>query len=249
MSGEMRLRGRKLIMGSELLFVLTLSVGIMLVFSLSLLPVVYKSEAANLELNKYINLLASAVMLAVVISSYNALKTGADRYMFKKAQSYSPTAKDIFFYFSPRSFFSLLYVKCRIFLLRAMIFILMNMPCFMCSVLLFNLSTSRFSLAVTTVLAGGVLVFFISGVYFYLQISSSLFMVKYYYIKGEYVSFRHLIASSQSAMKGRSAELLKLRISFMGWFLSCVFILPVGYVWSYYNQTLSAYADKITKLQ
>ncbi len=255
MLSEIRLQGRKLIMGAVSLFTLTLAVGVMLIFSLSLMPLVYRSAALPLvsdslkEYTSYINLAVSAALVFVTFMAHNALKTGSDRYMLKKAENVRTGTKDIFFYFSPVNFVSLFSIKFRLLQLRLLIFTLLNVPTVLCAALLFSLSQSIFSAAVTAVLVAGLIAFFISSVYFYMRLTASLFLVKYYYIKGEYLSFRHLIASSENAMKGKEKELLRLKISFFGWFACCLFLLPMGYVWGYYNQTLAAYANKIMKLQ
>ncbi len=250
---EIRLRGRRLLIGTVPLFSLTLAVGIMLVFSLSLMPLVYKSallpKLSQLSLPSYTGVAVSAALLFVTAMSYLAVKTGSDRYMLRRAQGVYASATDIFYYFRPSAFFSLFIFKLRIFLLRLWVYVLLNIPTLLCAFLLRYLVSSRFSFAVSLVLCCGTAAFFLSGLYFYLRLTASLFLAEYYYIKGEYLSFRHLTGSSQNAMKDRSSELMRLRLSFSGWFLSCIFILPVGYVWGYYRQTLAAFADETMQLQ
>ncbi|MBQ7295905.1 MAG: hypothetical protein IJW86_06895 [Clostridia bacterium] len=255
MVSKIRLMGRSLLIGAVPLFCLTLSVCVLLIFSLGLMPLVYRSSVMSIvnstfaEKSAYINLAVAAAILFIISMSYSALKTGSDRYMLKKAQKVSAGTKDIFFYFAPKNLFSLLFISFRTSVLRVLVFAFLNIPTVLCSLLLLTLSRSRFSAAVGAVLAAGCAVFFISSFWFYFRLTSSLFLVRYYFIKGEYINFRHLIASSQSAMHGKVNELCKLRLSFLGWFISCIFILPIGYVWGYYKQTMAAWANEIMKLQ
>ncbi len=255
MPSKIRLKGRSLIMGALTLFTLTLAVSVSLGYSVSLLPQIYRSALLPLVKNSgssyasYINLFVSVTVLFLSFMSFITLKTGSDRYMLKKAQNVRAGTKDIFYYFIPKQFFSLLYVSCRVFLLRLLLFFLVNTPTLLCLLLLLNLGSKAFSAAVSLVLAAGCSAFFISGIYFYNKLSASLFLMPYYFIKGEFVSFRHLLSSSQNAMRGKTQSLLRLKVSFTGWFLSCLLILPCAYVWSYYNQTMAAYAEEIMSLQ
>ncbi len=242
-------------MGALTLFTLTLAVSVSLGYSMSLMPLIYRSALLPLVKNSagsyasYINLFASAAVLFMFFMSFKALKTGSDRYMLKKAQNVHVGTKDIFYYFIPKQFFSLFFVSCRVILLRLLLFIFVNLPTTLCLALLLSLGSKAFSAAVSLVLAAGCSAFFISGIYFYNKLSASLFLIPYYFIKGEFISFRHLLSSSQSAMRGKTQSLLRLKMSFAGWLLSCVLILPCAYVWSYYNQTMAAYAEEIMSLQ
>lgn len=255
MSSESRLKGRSLLIGAVPLFSLTLAVCLLLIFSLSLMSLVYRSALLPYVDNHfgkyapYINLFAAAAILLCVIGAYAALKTGSDRYMLKKAENVHAGAKDIFYYFSPRKFFSLLSVSTRLFMIRLCVFLFLNIPTVLCALLLLSLSSSRFSAAVSAVLAAGCAAFFLSSIWFYMKLTSSLFLARYYFIKGEYLNFRHLTASSQNAMKGNIKSLCRLKLSFTGWFLLCILIVPSGYVWGYYRQTLAAGACEIMKLQ
>lgn len=255
MAEKIRLQGRSLLVGAVPLSYLTFAVGAMLILSLSLLPLAYKSGVAPYlqgylgEETKYFNLAFALILIVSGHMLYTALKIGSDRYMLKKAQNIHADTKDIFFYFRPKSFIGLLWLSLKLNLLKALIFLSFNVPTLICLSLIVNLSKSAFSAAVTLVLGAGCAAFLINAIRYYFKVTASLFLVKYYFIKGEYLNFRHLISSSQKAMKGKCSELLRLKNSFIGWFVSCTFILPAGYVWGYYNQTLAAYAAEIIKLQ
>ncbi len=255
MASKIRLKGRTLLIGAVPVFCLTLAVCILLIFSLSLMPLAYRSgalpyvDAYAYEYSKYISLIFSLVVVFVTMMSYTAIRTGTDRYMLKKAQGVHADTKDIFFYFAPRKFFSLFMLSFRLFIIRLILFLFCNIPTAICTLLLFTLGRSTFSAAVSAVIAAGCLAFLISSVYYYSRLSSSLFLIRYYYIKGEYLNFRHLLSSSQNAMRSNTKALCRLKLSFAGWLMLCVLVFPIGYVWSYYKQTLAAWANEIMKLQ
>lgn len=254
MISAIRLKGRALLIGSVFLFILTFAVGSMLIISLSMLPVIYKKALPYVssytdEYTVYVNAVLSCLIMLGCVLSFKAMRFGSDRYMLKKAENVHADSRDIFFYFRLSEIIPLFAVNARLMLIRLVLFIFVNIPTGICLSLLYFISEMNSSAAVVSIIAIGTALFLLSGIYFYLRLSSSLFLTKYYYIKGEYINFRHLISASFSAMKGRSNELFLLRVSFFGWFLSCVLLLPAGYVWGYYNQTLAAYANEIMKLQ
>ena len=65
---------------------------------------------------------------------------------------------------------------------------------------------------------------------------------KEYYAKGEYITFRQLVSSSQSQMKNRRKTLVKLRLSFLLWVIFSLFFFPSAYVFSYYSQSKAVLA-------
>lgn len=255
MTEKIRLKGRGLLIGAVPLSCLSVAVIIMMIVALSLLPLVYinallpyLNEHLSFMTN-YISVAVSLLIIFVIYMSYTAIKMGSDRYMLKKSQGIHADTKDIFFYFGSRGFFSLVTFSIRLFAVKVIIFIFFNIPTILCAVLLVYFSTSAFSAAVSLIIGAGCLAFAVNGVRYYKKATASLFLARFYFIKGEFISFRHLLSSSQNAMKGKEKELMRLKGSFIGWFFSCAFILPIGYVWGYYNQTLAAYADEIMKLQ
>lgn len=255
MAEKIRLKGRGLLVGAVPLSYLTFAVRTMLVFSLSLLPVAYKSVLMPHlfewlgDKTRYVSLGFSFILIALIYMSYMALKVGSDRYMLKKAENVHADTKDIFFYFKPKSLIALFGFSFRLFIVKFIILLFFNLPTIFCAFLIAYLSKATFSAAVTVTLSFGCFAFLLNALNYYFKITSSMFLMKYYFIKGEFLNFKHLMASSQNAMKGRSLEIRKIKKSFIGWFVSCLFLLPIGYVWGYYNQTLAAYAQEIMKLQ
>lgn len=47
---------------------------------------------------------------------------------------------------------------------------------------------------------------------------------------------REAIKTSIAIMEGRQAKALRFRLGFLPWFLACLFIAPIFYVWPYYRQ-------------
>lgn len=255
MTEKIRLKGRSLLVGAVPLSCLSVSVLIMMTVALSFLPLIYINTLQPYlnntlgDTTKYISLFVSVFIAAIIYLFLSSFKMGCDRYMLKKAQNIHADTRDIFFYFKLKGFFSLAFLSIRLFIVKAVTLLFFNVPTILCLMLLIHLSTAPSSAAVSFILAVGCIAFAINAIGFYNRLLSTLFLVRYYFIMGEYINFRHLISSSQNAMRGKERELLRLKRSFIGWIFSCAFILPIGYVFGYYNQTLAAYAGEIMKLQ
>ena len=129
-------------------------------------------------------------------------------------------------------------------LLKAVWLAVALFPFAVCLILLLYAAGGGVSYLVALVLSFGTVAFLLSGIVFYRCVSASFFLAKYHFISGDCLTFRQMISASQESMKKRKRMLLRLRLSFAGWFLLCAFVAPLGYVWGYYNQTLAVAAGE-----
>ncbi|MBQ3136427.1 MAG: hypothetical protein IJB74_02990 [Clostridia bacterium] len=132
-------------------------------------------------------------------------------------------------------------------MVKAAVFIFSFFPLSVCSFAVYGFSRHGVSALVCISLMITALCLGINGSFFYSAFYSSYFLCDYYFIEGTYVSFRHLVSCSQKNMKGKHIFLTRLKLSFAGWFILCVFVLPVPYVWSYYSQSLAVAAAEFMK--
>lgn len=70
------------------------------------------------------------------------------------------------------------------------------------------------------------------------------FLVPYLFAQGG-CSVRQAIRQSIFGMKGRKSELFLFDLSFLGWFLLCLFLLPIAFVFPYYQGASALYARVI----
>lgn len=248
-----RLKGRALQIGNLSLFALVFFTSVMLTLTVNLLPVIYLKSAENYireffgERAVYVNLAYALFSYFFVFSVFGAINLGIKRFFLKKAQKKNFTSQDIFFYFKPKKFFRYIFYALRINLIRLAIFVFCILPCLGCVCLLYSFSSRGVSALVCLSLAVTAVCLFINGVIFYSSFFSSFFLCDYCFIEGSFVSFSHLIAMSQKLMCGRKSLLTKLKLSFGGWFIFCFLIIPIPFVWSYYNQCLAVAAADFMK--
>lgn len=246
-----RLKGRALQIDNSLIMTLSFFTGCFLIFSVNFLPSLYErflSPVFEAEAFSYvIDFSFSVFFLLILFGAYSSVRLGTKRYLFRKAVKKKPRAKDIFFYFSPKNFFMAFFYSLRITLIKLLIFIFCLFPSAVCFFMMERFSRQGVSALVCISLAVTALCLCVNGGVFYSLFNSSFFLCDYYFIDGAYVSFRHIVSLSQRYMKGKNTLLTRMKLSFSGWFVLCFLILPVAYVWSYYNQSLAVAAAEFMK--
>lgn len=247
---RLRLKGRILLTDNVILITLLLSTVLMLLFCVNFFVPIYElflRSRAEAVLSSYISLVdigVAFVLFGISCVICLQLRLGTDRYFLRQSQKRGSSVADLFYYLRPRRAASAIAFSLRLGLIRALWLAVAAFPCGICLFLLLSASYRGVSYLVAIVLSAGTAAFFLSGLCFYRSMSDSLFLARYHFISGDCLSFRQMISASQEGMKKKKALLLRLRLSFTGWFLLCLLILPAGYVWGYYNQTLAVAAKE-----
>lgn len=250
MTTRLRLKGRILLMDNVILISLLLATTLMLILCTNFFILVYelflRNRVENLlfSYTPFADIFISLIILAISYTVYWQVRLGTDRYFFRRSQKKGASVSDIFYYFRPCRVMQAVSFCIKMRLLKLLWLCVALFPFVICLLLLIFAAERGVSSLVAFVLAAGSIAFALSGLYFYRGISASLFLAKYHFISGDCLSFRQLVSASQENMKKRKSTLLKLKASFTGWFLLCLLILPVGYVWGYYNQTLAVAAGE-----
>lgn len=247
---RLRLKGRILLTDNVILISLLLSTTVMLLFCINFFIPLYElffRSRAEAVLSSFISLadiVLGLLLFAVSCVICLQIRLGTDRYFLRQSQKKGSSVADIFYYFHPRRAVGAIVFSLRLGLIRTVWLAVAAFPCTLCLYLLLSASYGGVSYLVAVVLAAGAAAFLLIGLYFYRSISDSLFLAKYHFISGDCLSFRQMISASQEGMKNRKMLLLRLRLSFVGWFLLSIFIIPAGYVWGYYSQTLAVAAKE-----
>lgn len=233
-------------MGNTAMLCLLFFSLVSLYFCLNLLPEIAMQTLTFFN-ESTILLMVSIVVIGISFTAFSVSDMGFTRYFLRKAERSGGSVKDLLFYFSPKKAVKLLGFSVRFTLMKILLLLLCFMP-FSVNLLIFiSLSESSVSLKVSVVMLISALMFFLSGCLFYLEFADSLFLVKYYYAKGEYLTFRQLVSASQSQMKSFRKSLVKLRLSFSLWLIFSLCFFPSGYVFSYYSQSKAVLASEIMK--
>lgn len=230
---------------SKVLF-LSFFITVLTVFSLNLVPLIYTAISNRFLENssEIYSMIASGVLLTLSAIIYSALSLGCDRFMLKRAENTVAGAGDIFYYFAPLRFLSVCKFTFLLMVYKVIIFVLLSLPSIVCGGVFFLLCVKGFSAAVCSIFAIFTGLFFILSLITFSHICDTYFLVKYRYIKGSFINFRQLISASQNSMMLQVRKLRRMKLSFMGWFILCIFIVPIPYVWSYYRQSKACFASE-----
>lgn len=247
---RLRLKGRMLLIDNAVLISLLLGTTLMFLVCANFFVLLYEllwRGHVETVLTSYVSFADLLVALVIFILSYTVccqVKLGTDRYFFRQSRKKGASPKDLFYYFNPRRAFGALLFCVKLRFIRTLWLIVAAFPSAMCLLILLNIAEKGVSALVALALAVGTILFIFSGLCFYRNVTASLFLAKYHFIAGDCISFRQMICASEESMRQRKGTLLRLKLSFVGWFLLCLLILPVGYVWGYYNQTLAVAAGE-----
>ena len=243
---EIRLKGRQKQGECSTILTMAFFVIVLTAFSLNLIPMVYLTSIrpmlSDFGQERAITVILSLVLLIISVAVYSCLSFGTDRFMLKRAENTIAGAGDIFYYFAPKRFLGLCLFSFKLGSCKALIFILLSLPFVICAFILYTLSVGGFSALVCWVFALFSLVFLFLVIGTFSKINDTFFLVRYRFIRGDYLNFRHLLARSQQDMSDKTAKLRRLKGSFTGWFLLCLLVVPIPYVWCYYRQSKACFA-------
>ncbi len=253
MISQLRLRGRALqinnLSESILLF---LSRGALLI-ALCLLQLLLSriSQTAEIyfsvDVRKVMNLFFSLMLPTVIFLAMSLMNEGIRRFFLRRAGGLKAGSEDIFFYFRRKRLSSAIRFSLGLRTVKLAAAFFLYLPSAVTLLLIFLYLREGTSVRYLFALAASEIMFFINGSFFYFRLSNLLFLCPYFFASGEYKGLKRIITDSAEIMKSKRRVLTRLRLSFWGWFLTCLTVLPVGYVWSYYNQTLAVAAKDFMK--
>ncbi len=248
-----RLKGRALQIDNVFIMSLTFFTGLLLLVVVNFLPTLYIRFIVPFfyfekeKMSAVINVLFASVFLFVTFGFYSAIRLGTKRYLFKRTLKKKATAEDVFNFFRFREFFASFIYSLKISAVRLILFLFCFFPCMVCITILHRFFQQNASLLVCVSLTVTAVFLFVNGGFFYSLLYSSFFLCDYYFIEGTGLSFRHIVASSQRNMRRKNTLITSLKLSFIGWFVFCIFVLPIPYVWGYYNQSLAVAAAEFMR--
>ena len=181
----------------------------------------------------------------LILALLGAFKSGSDRYYFKKAINVKTDGRDVFYYFRFKCFVKMAVFYLNLYARRFLILLFCMLPfvvCVGCFYSVVNAQTA--SLRLTAILIFTCAALFFCGAVFFFRLNSFLFLARYCFVSDEFETNRQIFAFSYHAMNRNRSRLFKRRMAFVPWFASCVFLLPISFVRSYYNQSMAELASE-----
>ncbi len=191
-------------------------------------------------------LAACAAVLILNLFSYSTFMTGRSAWFlfYKKKKRLLKTI----YWFSPSrlskslgTYLSLLVRKAAL----ASAFLLPGAAIIVSAVILALNGGVEFNLFVSWIAGGGVIL--ISGAVFMMIVIQRYFLVPYIRVENPKMKSKEIFALSRREMNGNMKKAFLLKLSFAPLFLICLTVLPIPYVWSYYNQSCALLAKSLRK--
>ena len=178
-----------------------------------------------------------------------AFRSGSDRFYLKKAVGIRGNGSDVLYYVRLKNALKLMLFYLCFYSMKLALLLVSFLPFIgALSVAVFLLSQGGMSALIFTVLLVLSAVLFVHGAVFFLRFNSFFFLSRYCFVTGRFEKMRSLFRFSFACIQGNRRAVFLKKLSFIPWFFSCVLLLPISFVRSYYNQSMAYLAaDLIEK--
>lgn len=178
-----------------------------------------------------------------------AFRSGSDRYYLKKAAGFRADGRDVLHYISLKNAVALIRFNLCLFAVKLSLLLFFFAPAAVCLWVLFNMvRQGSVSLSLFSITAFTAVLLLAHGTVFFLRFNSFLFTARYCFVTGNFNSLKTLFLFSRRCMEQNRKRVLIKKLSFIPWFITCIFLLPIGFVRSYYHQSMADIAaDLIEK--
>lgn len=244
MAGEMRIRARQLQNGKAAGNIALLFVKVLLTvlpFALTLvLQLSLNGSLAELAA-KAVLLLALALAFPCAVSLF---RISVARHFFLRAEDKTSPVRKTLCFFNFRRFFGALKFSLCFYALKLACGIVCFLPVFIFGFGFYAFLSAGSSLYVVFSLAVCLLLLICVCTFFYYKILRLFFLSKYIFACRQDIKIKTCFETSAKIMHKSTGTLFRLRLSFALWFSLCVLLLPLFYVWGYYEQTMAVFAQK-----
>lgn len=262
MGGAVKLKSKMLIRGDTLRLFLAGVFGFAVragTFSLWLycLVSIFKSGIINSYLENYNGILVYSLVItdiifvtAVLLLFISAVRLGEQFIYFIKANGGRGRFALLFRFFTFKKSFRAFSLYARLALLKALWFIYYLFPCAICYGITFYLYSNGSLLpTVYYVLIAGSSVLLSYCVFMWRVTFFRYNAAAYYICLNHRISPRDAIKKSVRFTDGFLKEYALTESSFLGWFLSCIFIVPAVYVLPYFRVTKALFVSESVSMK
>lgn len=146
--------------------------------------------------------------------------------------------RDFFVLTDIRLQLKILYLSVYKFLYRSAVFMFFQLPCAVFSaIFLAELRRSAMDIILFIINTIMLITLFLSGIYFSLVMSAKLSFVNALLTEDKSIKLRQLLRTASERSGYCSFRLADFRLSFFMWFLPCILIFPVWFVFPYFRQS------------
>ncbi len=155
--------------------------------------------------------------------------------------------KRLFFWFRPKNSLRAFRFKALMYIIKSLWAIVFFLPAAILVWSIYYLSgTGGLELYLFISLTGGTVLLTIGGAVFYFIAMQKYFIAEYLYSSNPKLGAGTAIKQSKNLLDGHILEIVRFKLSFLPWFLGCIFIVPAVYFIPYYKESCCVVAKKIT---
>lgn len=169
-------------------------------------------------------------------------RLGGDIWFYENAKKNRlPVSKLFSFYKGRKLFYSIKFVL-ALHLRKFLIFFLFSLPSTVLGAYIFYALNEGVGRNLLFVLSVSTAVLFITSFFFAFVFSQRYFTAPFLYYENDFCKVKDVLILSGKIMEKRYFEVAFLKMSFIGWFLLCIFVFPTFYVYPFYKLSISTKA-------
>jgi len=192
---------------------------------------------------KWIVFSVSLVLLFFTVFILAAMRYGRENWFWRRSNfEYTPPSVAFYGFADKKKAFAL-WIKLKA--LYLFWYILFLLPCAGGAVSAFLLWRKSVSVFVFAAVAVCIIALALIGLLFAFIVTQRYALAYYSLFDDQTASTGKAIKESKRIMAGNERRLARLKLSFIPWFLSCVFVLPIFYVAPYYKLSTTAFCRRL----
>lgn len=194
---------------------------------------------------------ASVAVLVILslatVFIYSSASVGEKAWYTGLTANKSNYKKRLYFWFKPRNSFRAFKFRFILSTVRTLWAIVFFLPAGIVLWSIYYLSGSGgLELYLFISLAAGCVLLTVSGAVFYFITIQRYFLAEYLFSSNPKLTPVTAIRQSKNLLDGHIFEIVRFKLSFLPWFLSCIFIVPIFYFLPYYKESCCVVAKKVT---
>ena len=236
---EKECRSSKVFFAALLIFFMLSAVFTFAIRAADSLPILPSLGTSGQALRPAVKLILSVLSFFLLLMLRSSVRLGREAWFLSIAKGNKPKKTRLFFWCNPRHSAKACGVYLRLFLLKLALgaFFLFPGLTVLLSVLYTVTSQGTEYKALICLLSGASLLLIVGSVYYFVNVQRYM-LTPTLIAENPRMSFAEALKMSKSIMTGNCINAAFMKISFLPWFLSCILVFPLFYVWPYYNRAM-----------
>lgn len=195
------------------------------------------------EARSIVKIILSVIGIIITIIVIPPVKLGIERWFFVRAKGENAKVRDLFYFFEFSRFLRSQSAFWYSTAIKTAVFFFFQFPALCIFGVLYSAAfqgESSYTIVLALMVSGVMLA--LAGLGFYFVYSADWFMYYYIIVSNDTIKLSKAYRFSVKLVKNSIGRVCLFKLSFFPWWLLCVFVFPIFYVWGYYKQSLAVLA-------